>query len=223
MDIITLGLCAAVIIVGMFNFILGWFKYSRSIQKVIYSSYLEYWTKKNKIRKLSESVSFAENFGKHRIVYQLFSGNGQKLPQPFIIVILSTGLYYLKVSNVPGEVYGKRTGMWENVVNFDKKHSDNKTKEKLPNPLIELEQFKNKIQEKITKIQAPVYKIVVFPDQCKLKIKKEEMGDLTIINRSQLMNTLMNINKPKKQELEDWEIDAVWNMIVKDSLKLEEK
>ncbi len=112
--------------------------------------------------------------------------------------------------------------MWENVMVFDKKHSERKTKEKLPNPLIELEQFSNKIQEKITKIQAPVYKIVVFPDQCTLKIKREEISGLVVIKRSQLRDTLMNIHKSGKKKLEDWEIDAVWDMIAKDSLKLEE-
>lgn len=76
MDEIILGLSLTATIVFLFKLIYGWFKYSRSIHKAIYSSYLEYYVKKNKIRKLSESAAFEEDFGKHRVLFQLFSNNG---------------------------------------------------------------------------------------------------------------------------------------------------
>jgi hypothetical protein len=222
MDEIILGLSLTAIIIFLFKLIFGCFKYSRSIHKVIYSSYLEYYIKKNKIRKLSESAAFEENFGKHRILFQLFSDKAQKSPQPYIIVILSSGMYCLKVSNAPGEVYGKRIGSWENLTAFSKKHPKKKVKEKMGNPIVELEQFNKKVQEKVTKIEAPVYKIVVFPDQCILKIESKEMGGTLVIRRSQLQETLMNIHQSKEKALNDWEIDALWEMVAKDSLKLEE-
>lgn len=223
MDEIILGLSLTAIIVFFFKLIFGWFKYSRSIHKVIYSSYFEYYAKKNKIRKLSESAVFAEDFGKHRVLYQLFTAKGEKLPKPHIVVILSSGMYCLKVSNVPGEVYGKRTGTWENIIAFDKKHPEKKVKEKMNNPIEELEQFSKKIQEKISKIETPVYKIVVFPDQCILKIGSKETGETSVVRRSQLRETLMNIHQSKEKVLQDWEIDTLWEMLAKDSLQLEGK
>jgi len=218
MDEIILGLSLAAIIVFLLKLILGWSKYNRSIYKVLYSSYLEYYTKKNKIRKLSESTAFAEKFGKHRILFQLFSNKNQKSLQPYIIIILSSGMYCLKVSNALGEVYGKSTGAWENLIDFDKK-----SKKKMENPILELEQFSKKVMEKVSKIQIMIHKIIVFPDQCTLKLKNKEMGSTLIIKRSQLPDILTNIHKAKEKNLEDWEIDALWEMVAKDSLKLEEK
>lgn len=223
MDEIILGLSLAAIIVFLFKLIFGWLRYRRSIHKVIYSSYLEYYAKKNKIRKLSESAVFAEDFGKHRVLFQLFANKGQKSSKPYIIIILSSGVYCLKVCNVPGEVYGKNTGAWENLIVFDKKHPEKKAKEKMANPIIELEQFSKKLQERISKIKTPVYKIVVFPDQSVLKIKNSEMGESSVIKRSKLLDTLMSIHESKEEELKDWEIDALWEMLARDSLKLEEK
>lgn len=222
MDEIILGLSLTAIIVFLLKLIFGWFKYSRSIRKVIYSSYLEYYIKKNKIRKLSESAAFEESFGRHRILFQLFSSKGQKSLKPYIIVILSSGMYCLKISNAPGEVYGKRIGSWENLTAFSKKHPEKKVKEKMDNPIVEIEQFNKKVQEKITKVETPIYKIVVFPDQCILKIESKEMGGTLVTNRSQLRDTLMNIHQSKDEALYDWEIDALWEMVARDSLKLEE-
>lgn len=223
MDEIILGLSLAAIIVLVYNLIFGWLMYNKSIYKVIYSSYLEYHFKKNKIRKLSESSAFSEDFGKHRILFQLFSVKGQNSPQPYIIIILSSGMYCLKVSNVQGEITGKKTGTWEHVMAFDKKHPEKKVKEKIVNPITELEQFTKKIQEKISKIEVQVYKIAVFPDCSILKLNSEDMEGLLAIKRSQLKDTLMNIHKSKENLLNDWEIDALWEMIAKDSLKMEEK
>lgn len=223
MDQIILGLCIAAVIVYLFRLIFGWFKYSRSIHKVIYSSYLEYYMKKNKIRKLSESDSFSEEFGKHRIVFQLFTNKEQKSPRPYIIVIMSSGVYCLKVSNAPGEISGKMVGTWQNIMTFDKKHPYKKVIGKIENPIEALEQFSKKVREKITKIETPIYKIVVFPDQSQLKIKNNEMGGTAIIKRSQLCDTLIDLHKSHKKILNEWEIDALWEMIAKNSLKLEEK
>lgn len=223
MDEIISGLSLAAIIVLFFKLIFGWSMYRRSVYKTIYSSYFEYYAKKNKIRKLSESSAFEQDFGKHRVLFQLFSIKGQKSPQPYIIIILSSGMYCLKVSNAPGEIYGKRTGAWENIITSDKKHPEKKIKGKIANPIAELEQFSEKVVEKISKIETPVYRIVVFPDQCILKIKSEEIGEALAIKRSKLSDTLMKIHKSKEKALDDWEIDALWEMMAKDSLTLEEK
>ncbi|GLC29571.1 nuclease-related domain-containing protein [Clostridium omnivorum] len=222
MDEIILGLSLSAIVVFLLRFIFGWSSYRRSIHKVIYSCYLEYYSKKKRIRKLSESAALEEDFGKHKVLYQFFSNNGAKLPKPYIIVILSSGIYCLKVSNTPGEIYGANTGNWESIVSYDKKHPDKRMKEKMVNPIIELEQFSKKLQEKIIKIKTPVYKIVVFPDKSTLKTKDEEIGNAYVIRRSQLHDTLINIHKSKEMILCDWEIDALWEMMAGDSLKLEE-
>lgn len=223
MDGIIAGLCVTAIIIFLFRYIFGWYQYRKSIQKVIYSNYLEYFMKKSKIRKLSESDAFSDEFGKHRILFQLFAGKGQKTPRPYIIVILSSGMYCLKVSNAPGEIYGKKTGDWENLMAFDKKNPNKKVYGKITNPIEEIEQFKKSAQYKISKINTPVYKIVVFPDQCTLQMKNKEMNGTLIIKRSQLQDTLMKIHKSGENALNDWEIDALWEMIAKNSLNLEEK
>jgi hypothetical protein len=223
MDEVILGLSLAAIAVFSFKLIIGWSKYNRSIHKVIYSSYLEYYFKKNKIRKLSESAAFQEDFGKHRVIFQLFSSKDQRSLKAYNIIILSSGMYCLKVSNVHGEIYGKLTGAWENLISFDKKHPEKKLKEKVVNPIIELEQFSRKIKQKISKIETPMYKIVVFPEQSTLKINSKEMGETIIIRRLELRDTLLSVHKSKEKLLNDWEIDALWDMLVKDSLKFEER
>lgn len=221
MEDIIIGLSLTAITILLYKWIYGWYIYKRSVYKVIYSSYLEFYFKKSKIKKLSESSVFADDFGKHRILFQLFSTKAQKMPQPYIIIILSSGMYLLKVSNAQGEVYGEKTGPWINVVSLDKKHQDKRVNQKLTNPNFELQQFNQKVQEKISKINTQVYKIVVFPDQSTLKLKSEKIGEITAIYRSKLCKTLMDIHKSKDKELDEWEIDALWQMVAKDSLMLD--
>lgn len=132
-------------------------------------------------------------------------------------------MYCLKISNVLGEVYGKRIGTWESLKTINKKHPEKKVIRKMNNPIVEIELFNKKVQEKITKLKTPVYKIAVFPDQCILKIESKEMIGTLVVKYSQLRDTLRNIHQSKEKALNDWEIDALWEMVAEDSLKLEEK
>ncbi|SHO53336.1 hypothetical protein [Anaerocolumna xylanovorans] len=200
MDELVFGLAVSALLVYLLRLISGYGMYKRSVHQMIYSGYLEYVTKRKRIRKLSVSSDFEELFGKSRILYQFYKGTNQKQPLPYIIIILSSGVFCFKICNNKGNVTG----------NISKKLVQ------------EMNDFVMKLQGKITKISTEIYRIAVFPDQCSLNIADNKVG-MAVIKRSQLRQVLIDIHKSRDKELEPWEIDAIWDMLAKDSLALEER
>lgn len=200
MDELVLGLAISALLVYLLRLISGYSMYKRSIHQMIYSGYLEYLTKRKRIRKLSVSSELEELFGKNRILYQFYKGIHQKQPLPYVIIVLSGGVFCLKICNDKGNVTGS----------ISKKLVQ------------EMNDFVIKLQGKITKIKPEIYRIAVFPDQCSLNIADNKVG-MAVIKRSQLRQVLIDIHKSRDKELEPWEIDAIWDMLAKDSLMLEER
>ncbi|MGN6715731.1 hypothetical protein [Anaerocolumna jejuensis] len=200
MDEIILGLAISALLVYLLRLVSGYSMYKRSIHQMIYSGYPEYLMKRKRIRKLSVSSYFEELFGKNRILYQFYKGANQKQPLPYVILVLPSGIYCLKICSDKGNVTGS-------------------TSKKL---VQEMNDFVIKLQNKITKIKPEIYRIAVFPDQCSLNTGDNKVG-MAVIKRSQLRQVLIDIHKSSDKGLEPWEIDAVWDMLAKDSLMLEER
>lgn len=72
-----------------------WIRFRKSIQMEVYSNYLEYSIRRKKITRLSESWYFKSEFGKHRIFYQLAQTKKEKVPQAYVLIMLTSGLYIL--------------------------------------------------------------------------------------------------------------------------------
>ncbi len=89
--ILGIGLVAGT--VWLIGTICDWRRFRRSIQTELYSGYLEYSLRKRKIRSLSKSYYLNSEFGKHRIVYQLAHNKREKIPQAYVLLLLTSGIY----------------------------------------------------------------------------------------------------------------------------------
>ena len=218
---LILGLGCIAAAAFLYRWIFGRSQYSKSIYQAVYSGYLEFWMKKKKIRKLSESSVFQEKFGKHRLFYQIFSQNKGKDLQPYLVVILESGFYYIRVIRQQGVITGSKNGQWTDTYLYDKKDLSKKKSDKFPNPLSELSQFGKKMQEKLDGREVPVFKLAVFPDQCTIKVKPEETAGVRVINRSQMVETIREIHEKEDKVLDGPEIDAMWQRMAKEALEME--
>ena len=92
------------------RYVYMWNIYRRSIQKEIYSNFIEYQLRRRNLTRLSESYYLRSRFGEHRIVYQMAQAKNESIPQAYVIIILTSGLYILAVKNQNGRVIAKRRG-----------------------------------------------------------------------------------------------------------------
>lgn len=104
------GLLLAAGIILFIKGVSGWYMFSRSIYKEIYSNYLEYVMRKKSLSKLSESYFLDSRLGKHRIYYQLAAAKGEKTPQAYVVLILSSGLYLMDIKKQTGEIGASAKG-----------------------------------------------------------------------------------------------------------------
>ena len=81
-----------------------WRLFRRSIYTEIYSAYIEYAFRKKNLVRLSESYYLKNELGKHRIVYQIVQAKGEKNPQAYILLLVSTGIYIINVKNQRGTI-----------------------------------------------------------------------------------------------------------------------
>lgn len=87
---LVLGLGCIAAASFLYRWIYGRVQYQKSIYQVLYAGYLEFYMKKKKIRRLSESTVLQELFGKHRIYYQIFSPESKKELCPYLVLVLSS-------------------------------------------------------------------------------------------------------------------------------------
>lgn len=193
---LVLGLGCIAAASFLYRWIYGRVQYQKSIYQVLYAGYLEFYMKKKKIRRLSESTVLQELFGKHRIYYQIFSPESKKEFCPYLVLVLSSGIYHIRVL---------RQG------------------DSFPHPLAELNQFGKKMQEKLNGKTYPIYKLAVYPDKSPLKPKDNGAPGVKVINRSELIGTVKKLHDAAAQVLDGPEIDAVWLRMARESLDLEEK
>lgn len=223
MEELLWGFAAIGVAAYAWRMISGWTQYRNSVQKMLYTGYLEFWTKRKKLRKLSESMELQEDFGKHRIHYQLYSEKKGKTPEAYVLVTMSSGVYFVKVMNSQGDISNAQKGMWTSTYSVDKKHPEHKTVDKLGNPPAELKSFADKMREKLGKYTYEEHDIMIFPDSSKLHIEEREIDGVRIIKRSALLDAMKEIHEKSAKDLTDVEIDAIWMTMAKESLELEEK
>ena len=98
------GLLLVAGIIAVFKGGSGWYLFRRSIYKEIYSNYLEYAMRKKSLTKLSESYYLDSRLGRHRIFYQLAAAKGERYPQAYVIILLTSGMYVLDIKNQTGDI-----------------------------------------------------------------------------------------------------------------------
>ena len=98
MDLFTWGFISIVLIFMGVKVFYEYRMYKNSVYKMIYSSFIEYRSRRKSIEGMSESYSFRETFGPHRIIFSALED--QKVnPASFMTVFLTSGCYVFGVCN----------------------------------------------------------------------------------------------------------------------------
>ncbi|GKH30761.1 NERD domain-containing protein [Muricomes sp. OA1] len=218
------GLLLAVGIIAVFKGGSGWYLFRRSIYKEIYSNYLEYAMRKKSLTKLSESYYLDSRFGRHRIFYQLAAAKGEKTPQAYVIILLTSGMYVLDIKNQTGDIEASVRGDFKyQAVEKAKKGEKAKVEIKMMrNPMDEIQYFQSQIVRKLNKEELTIHPIVVFPDASTLTWKDRKMpGSVAVIHRKQVYQTIKEIHEKRADVFCESEIERMYLALAGEALAAE--
>ncbi len=202
----------------------GWYIFRRSIYKEIYSNYVEYAMRKRSMARLSESYFLESRLGKHKIYYQLASARGEKVPQAYVVLILSSGIYLLDIKRQIGDIEANVRGdfKYETVIPGNKKEKPRIEIKMMKNPMDEVRYFQKKIFQKLHGEEVKAFPIVVFPDSSTLSWK-EEQKEIPVIHRKEVYSTVKMLHENNPQVLSEEEIDRIYLAMASEVLEAERK
>lgn len=210
---VVLGITFVAGTMWLIKTVYGWRRFRKSIQAELYSGFLEYCVRKRKIRSLSESYYLNSEFGKHRIIYQLTQSKHEKTPQSYVLIILTSGLYILNVRNQSGKILARKNG--------DFKQNYDGHEYLFKNPVKESRYFEKRLREKMAKMDFPVRLLVVFPESCELQCEGEEIREVPVIHRKQLIQWMKKDYEDNHGILQEEQIDRLFETIAEESIEAE--
>jgi hypothetical protein len=187
-----------------------WLRFRRSIQIEIYSNFLEYSIRKKNIRRLSESYYLKSEFGKHRILYQIAQSKNAKVPQAYVILMLTSGLYILNVKNQGGKILAKKNGDFKQIY---EKHEY-----LFRNPMEESRYFEKQLRKKMSADEIPVKSMVIFPQKCELVWEKEPADEIPVIHRKELIRWIREDFEKNQGSLTEKQINHIFEDLAEDAI-----
>ena len=181
-----------------------WRLFRRSVYIEIYSGYIEYAFRKKSIPRLSESFYLKNEFGKHRIFYQIAQEKGADRPQAYILLLLNTGIYILNIKNQIGEVVLKKHGGGEGK-----------------SPVEECRIFENRLRQRLGNTGVTMKPVVVFPQKANLSWEGSSDPDIPVIRRKELIRTVRELSENAEAVLADSQIDELYHQLADESIELE--
>lgn len=220
---VLIGIAAVAGSVIFVKYIYMWNIYRRSIQTEIYSNFIEYQMRCKNLLKLSESYYLKSRFGKHRIVYQMAQAKNSEIPQAYVIIILTSGLYILCVKNQSGRVIAKRQGDFKQFF-IDKKRGKAEEKQFLfKNPLNESRYFEKRLRNLIPNIDCPIMDMVVFPKHCEISWEGKEDETIPVIQRKQMIEVLKNNFEKHEKVLTENDVDYIFHTLADEAIEREKE
>ena len=91
----------------------------------------------------------------------------EKVPQAYVLIMLTSGLYILNVKNQSGKIYAKKKGDFRQIYTEKGKNGTEHTY-LFKNPLEESRYFENQIRKRLTEETVPIQSLVVFPQKSEI-------------------------------------------------------
>lgn len=200
-----------------------WSRFRRSIHIEIYSNFIEYSMRKKNISRLSESYYFRSEFGKHRIFYQLAQAKNEKVPQAYVILTLSSGIYVLNVKNQAGKIFAKQTGDFKQIYTEKRKRGETPKEHQylLKNPMDESRYFEKKLTAKLGETGIPVKSLVVFPENSEIIWEKGNAGEIPVLQRKQMFGWIKKDFEANQGRLTEAKIDEIYHRLADESIEAE--
>lgn len=196
MDLFTWGFISIVLIFMGAKVFYEFRMYKNSVYKMIYSSFIEYRSRRKSIEGMSESYNFRDAFGPHRIIFSALED--QKIsPASFMTVFLTSGCYVFGIC----------------------------TKEPAANSIARTKEFfSENVQKKLEGTvydseKVPVTFRLLLPDSLPGKISR----DKGVIRRQELMEELTRLHKEAPAVWSAEDVDHLFRTIAAQALKTEEE
>lgn len=173
-----------------------WNLFGKSIYVEMYSSYVEYAFRKKNLVRLSESFFLKNEFGKHRIFYQIAKEKNEKTPQAYILIILSTGIYILNIKNQYQQSALKKT-------------------------ILESGVFESRIRQRIAVKDIPMKSIVVFPQSCNLSWSGSNKQNIIVVKRKDVISVIKKNVETSINILSDQQIDQIYHQLADEFIEME--
>ncbi len=197
-------------------------QFRRSVYKEIYSGYFEYAFRKKNLVKLSESYYLNNELGKHRIFYQIAQSKNEKIPQAYVLIILSTGIYILNIKNQSGKIILKQHGDMKQIYMEKVKNSNEKMHEYIfKNPMDESQFFAKRMAQRIGDAGVRLKSMVVFPEKAELVLDGIKDQEIQIAKRNEIIELIKKDMKVYPKILSNQKIDELYHQIADESIEME--
>lgn len=204
---VFIGFLCVFIIVSLVKTIRSYYVFKASFYPEIYSGFFEFLIRKKNLKRMSQSYWLENQLGYHRIMFQVTKTQDGFL-QPYILILLSTGLYVIQIYNESAHYICKNKKF--------KKIKEDERKQKivynLPYPLNEFYQFQSHFLKLINSQSLPMIFITAFTDTSELEIS---LQDTLNVYKKDLINTIVQLHHHQKQRFDDDEIDNIYKIFMK--------
>lgn len=197
-------------------------QFRRSVYKEIYSGYFEYAFRKKNLIRLSESYYLNNELGKHRIFYQIAQPKNEKIPQAYVLIILSTGIYILNIKNQSDKIILKQHGDMKQIYMEKDKKSNEKMHEYIfKNPMDESRFFAKRMAQRIGDASVRLKSMVVFPEKAELVLDGIKNQEIQIAKRNEVIELIKKDMEVCPKIFSNQRIDELYHQIADESIEME--
>lgn len=201
--VVLIGFFCMFSIVMVIKTIRNYYIFKASFYTEIYSGLFEYITRKKSLKRMSQSYWLERELGSHRIMYQITKTKYENIVQPYILILLTTGLYVIQIHNESAHYICHQGTL--------KKITENKNKEKivqnLPFPISEFKNFQYHFELLLDNTVIPMRYILAFTDHSQLDIY---LKDISVIQKKQLIQTIKEYHLQSKDVYSKEDIERIY-------------
>lgn len=182
--------------------------FKASFYTEIYSGFFEYMVKHGNMRRMAKSYWLENELGEHRLMFQITKSQTDDIIQPYILILLSSGLYVIQIYNESAQYVCKKQKM--------KKITENENHEKivqnLPFPISQFENFQSHFQMLFHDTVIPMKYIALFTNSSQLDIS---LKDVYVIKKKELIETLKKVHLQSQEIYSKEDIQRIYSQFEK--------
>ncbi|WP_050637937.1 hypothetical protein [Candidatus Stoquefichus sp. SB1] len=210
---VFIGFLCIFLIGFMIKTIRQYYIFKASFYTEIYSGFFEYMVKHGNLRRMSKSYWLENELGEHRLMFQITKSQTDDIIQPYILILLSSGLYVIQTYNESAHYVCNKQKM--------KKITENENHEKivqnLPFPISQFESFQNHFQDLIGEKDIPMKYMMLFTDLSQLDLSSQT---IPFVQKHQFISTLKLQHTTSKCIFEQGDIERIYHLFQQKVLSL---
>jgi len=182
----------------------SYYVFKASFYTEIYSGFLEFLFRQKNLKRMSTSYWLENELGHHRIMFQITKTSQKDILQPYILILLSSGLYVIQLYNETAR-YIIKDHQIKSIGNENKTHI-------LPDPIDNFKNFQKHFQDLIGDTTFPMIFIAAFTDKSQLDIQCQKFP---IVLKKDLISTIKTKHEHTQLQLDDEDIERIYHLFIK--------